>query len=866
MNLLKKLKVKQKIFLVMLIPLMALTYYVINDTYHSYKEYSGDKELLKLAHYSKTVSSLVHQLQKERGMTAGYLGSAGKKFSSSLISQKNNTNKKLQELKEILKIHPIDELPSNISMYITNALGILNSINTIRNNVQNLNIDLSTAIQYYTNLNNELLTFIAQLHHMSENNEITSNMIAYSSFLMAKEKAGIERAIGANILVHNKTTIKQKVMFAKLISNQQDFINTFLNTADETMVAYYKSKLSGDNEIEKIENTIINQNNDFKIEASYWFDKMTQKINTLKNIDDFIVNDMENDMQEYENSSLDKLIFDLVFGIIILISVLVLGVLVSTNILNSLKIIEKGLNSFLIFIKKESKDTIEIKLEGDDEFAIMAKNINLEVQRTKDILAKDFEAIEAIDDIMEKVSNGYFSYKITSMGGSQEVKELSSKINIMLEMIRKKLVIVNNVLQNYGKGTFDYKPNHNEQNMMQGDFAVVLSSVMLLGVNISELFAQLSNAGDAMNNNASVLNENASHLAQSSNEQAASLEETAAALEEISAAINNNNEKVTLMTRLTDEVVKSAENGEKMAQETTSSMDTIDTQINAISDAITIIDQISFQTNILSLNAAVEAATAGEAGKGFAVVAQEVRNLASRSAEAANEIKSLVEIATKSANSGKDISSKMISGYEELKEKIITTKDGIQDVLTSSQEQAEGINQINDAVNELDQVTQRNAAASNEIAHLTDDITKLSTNLIQVASSAKFDKKFLKMVCNPELLNITSQRKNSHIVFLNDNFSKLGQISSYQTTTSHDCKLGVWIKDVESKGESFTKHQNWNELKKDHDKIHNLMQELIDQNGQKADNSILNGIGVNINDSVKKVFDALDKLKEDVCG
>merc|ERR1711879_104182 len=127
--------------------------------------------------------------------------------------------------------------------------------------------------------------------------------------------------------------------------------------------------------------------------------------------------------------------------------------------------------------------------------------------------------------------------------------------------------------------------------------------------------------------------------------------------------------------------------------------DDIDTQVHSINEAITVIDQIAFQTNILSLNAAVEAATAGEAGKGFAVVAQEVRNLASRSAEAAKEIKHLVEDANIKANEGKQISDKMIKGYASLNESISKTIELIEDISNSSKEQQSGILQINDAIN-----------------------------------------------------------------------------------------------------------------------------------------------------------------------
>ena len=195
------------------------------------------------------------------------------------------------------------------------------------------------------------------------------------------------------------------------------------------------------------------------------------------------------------------------------------------------------------------------------------------------------------------------------------------------------------------------------------------------------------------------------------------------------------------MSEYAKQLNKSSNNGQTLATQTTSSMDEINEQVTAISEAISVIDQIAFQTNILSLNAAVEAATAGEAGKGFAVVAQEVRNLASRSAEAAKEIKDLVENATIKANDGKEIARKMIEGYKELNENIENTSNLINIVESSSKEQREGIEQINNAVTELDQQTQQNAQVASQTASIAKSTQEIAQTIVEHADEKTFNGK-----------------------------------------------------------------------------------------------------------------------------
>jgi methyl-accepting chemotaxis protein len=167
-------------------------------------------------------------------------------------------------------------------------------------------------------------------------------------------------------------------------------------------------------------------------------------------------------------------------------------------------------------------------------------------------------------------------------------------------------------------------------------------------------------------------------------------------------------------------------------------MDRINDKTKSIEEAISIIDQIAFQTNILSLNAAVEAATAGEAGRGFAVVAAEVRNLASRSAEAAKEIKSLVGSATQETNNGKNASYEMIKEYDSLNENIQKTKQIIENISSSLKEQERGIEQVNVAIADLDKATQQNALKAQETKEIANHNDQMATTMVVETNKTNF--------------------------------------------------------------------------------------------------------------------------------
>ncbi|MCK9337888.1 MAG: methyl-accepting chemotaxis protein [Arcobacteraceae bacterium] len=334
------------------------------------------------------------------------------------------------------------------------------------------------------------------------------------------------------------------------------------------------------------------------------------------------------------------------------------------------------------------------------------------------------KVINAVKNSVNLAKTGIMKQTITESTKNEGIEDLKNGVNELYQIVASKvdgdLNKISDALSSFQKLNFTHR--------ITGNLGEVSTGLNSLADIINNMLVENKSNGMTLDEGSNILLKNVDKLNQSSNEAAANLEETAAALEEMTSNIRNNTENIAKMSGLASGVTSSAKNGEILANQTTVAMEEINSQVTAINDAIAVIDQIAFQTNILSLNAAVEAATAGEAGKGFAVVAGEVRNLAARSAEAAKEIKDIVQRATSKANEGKSIANDMIKGYGELNKNISHTITLISDIESASKEQLLGIEQINDAVTQLDQQTQQNAmvaSQTHDIAVLTDEIAKL---------------------------------------------------------------------------------------------------------------------------------------------
>jgi len=228
-------------------------------------------------------------------------------------------------------------------------------------------------------------------------------------------------------------------------------------------------------------------------------------------------------------------------------------------------------------------------------------------------------------------------------------------------------------------------------------------------------------------------------LSRRTERQAASLEETAAALEEITVTVGRTAEGARNADRIVTTARADAEVSGEIVRQAVAAMGGIERSAGEIGQIIGVIDEIAFQTNLLALNAGVEAARAGDAGKGFAVVASEVRALAQRSADAAKEIKTLINTSSEQVGKGVDLVARTGDALQRIVAQVGDIAGVIGEIAASTQEQSNGLQQVNVAVNEMDQMTQRNAAMVEESAAATQQLAGKSEELVRMVGRFRID-------------------------------------------------------------------------------------------------------------------------------
>ncbi|MGI9450991.1 MAG: methyl-accepting chemotaxis protein [Geminicoccaceae bacterium] len=363
------------------------------------------------------------------------------------------------------------------------------------------------------------------------------------------------------------------------------------------------------------------------------------------------------------------------------------------------------------------------KVHGDNEIGAMAAATEVfqeslirvdRLQKEGEEKAKldrarqqDLESyISELQSIVSECVAGDFSRRITWQSEESFVIALSDVINQLIDTIDRGLKDVAGMLAALAEGDLDRRITVD----YQGAFGRVKDSANGTADQLSGIVTQILSATSAVDSASGEIASGTEDLSKRTEDAAASLQETAASTEEMASTVKQNAENSRNASRLASSADKSAKTGGDVVEQAVTAMAKIEESAQKITDIISVIDEIAFQTNLLALNASVEAARAGEAGKGFAVVAQEVRQLAQRSAQAAADIKNLIQDSNGQVQDGVQLVNQAGEALAEIVGSIGKVASIVQEISSASEEQAAGVQEINSSVANMDEMTQQNSA------------------------------------------------------------------------------------------------------------------------------------------------------------
>ena len=728
MNYFKKIRIKSKLLVLTIIPMLTIIVY----SGFTIKNLSVEKENLSSTHNRvlemESLSKLIHSLQIERGMSVG------------VVAKKDNEGKnKLSDIRKEVDLS-IESLKNDNSV-----LSNLSELNNKREQINTLSISSGEVGGYFSKVIVSLLDSTTIIPSLTSDINSRNFLQIYTHLATSKESLGQIRANLNGAFTNDKFVEKTYDSYVASYGAYKVNLNKFLILSPNDLKDFYNKSV--ENKVVTQTFNMINiafekgKDGGFDIKPTFWFENVTATINIFRDIELKLFDTVKELNQKSMDNNNSNFMYMIGFIIILILIIVYLTILIIKDITSSLADFKNGLLLFFDYLNKKTSNVSLLKDDSEDEFGEMAAFVNTNIKQIEKTLIQDIALIEEAKVVMSRVNNGWYSQIIEKSTTNDSLEEFKNNVNNMIKSTRDRFSEVDLILEHYSNHNYLPKLNMKADDEKGGVFERLVVGINTLQNSITQMLIENKSNGLTLEKSSNILLENVDILNISSNEAAASLEETAAAIEEITSNIRNNTENISKMATYSNSVTKSASEGGNLATKTTQAMDEINSQVNLINDAISVIDQIAFQTNILSLNAAVEAATAGEAGRGFAVVAQEVRNLASRSAEAAREIKTIVENAKNKADEGKDIANNMIDGYKELNENIQQTINLISDIQNASKEQLLGIEQINDAVTQLDQQTQKNAAVASQthdVSVITDKIAKL---VVSNANAKEFEGK-----------------------------------------------------------------------------------------------------------------------------
>jgi methyl-accepting chemotaxis protein len=629
-----------------LIPVVVLLVFIFADIFRAYHAFDQANETIADVNLVTVTSQLVHELQKERGMSAGFIGSKGSKFVSEIRYQRAVTDTELSNLKGFIVDTDYHEQTNKTIQQLINNLGELQAI---RQQVDSLSITLPKALAYYTGNNLLILDMAGHLASELEESSTSEQFLTLYNIAYAKEQAGIERAVLSNVFTSGAFTSALLSRYIALITKQDTYIkSSYAVTSPVFKIILDEFIQSNESrEVQRYRDIAENSTNGFKVEAVDWFRAATARIDKFKKAEQMLLEEVTIYAEEKVRTTRFVIMFE---STLLVLMILVAYAVFATIRLRSLQSYE--INRFMKKMNTEKDLTDSVEIITEDELGVIAKLINI----TFEEIREDFISFQAN------------AYQIAAATVQSAAATEQSKSNLI---------------------------------QLQLNIASIVSATEQMSVSIKTVIENMLVASNGA--------ENAS-------------KET----------VNGEAAVKTSMEGITQTAVEVALVGETITE--------LNSRVSDILGMVDVIKSVADQTNLLALNAAIEAARAGEQGRGFAVVADEVRTLAKRTQQSTQEISDVVDVLQSSSQKA---FSNIESGNHQAEEAVISAQqistvlakivENIQSVddvtrviVSSTQEQSNVIQSINSNVSHIDDQARENVEGAEQLSAASLELSQIA--------------------------------------------------------------------------------------------------------------------------------------------